>query len=265
MFGLAALAYAGLAISVWFFQSRFIYFPDEPSRRLDATPNDAGLTYSEVQFKTNDGVLLHGWFVPNRDGPVLLYFHGNAGNISHRLETIHLFHQLGLNVFIIDYRGYGHSEGKPSEQGSYRDALAAWNYLTQDQGIDPQRIVIFGRSLGGAIAAWLAVEVSPQALILESTFSSVRDMARIAFPYLPAGLARIQYDTVSRIASITCPILLMHSPQDEIIPFELSQKLLAAAPGQTTFFSLQGGHNDAHVVSGAAYASALSHFIEQTR
>lgn len=261
--GLAALLYAALAAYIWIFQSRFVYFPDEPGRSLDLTPRDIGLDYSDVRFTASDGVSLHGWFVPGGDGPVILYFHGNAGNISHRLESIRFLHELGVSVFIIDYRGYGRSAGKPDEAGTYRDALGAWSYLTRERGLDPDRIVLFGRSLGGAIAAWLANEVPVRALVLSSTFSSIPDMARIAFPFMPAGLARIRYDTESLMSTIACPVLLMHSRDDEIIPYALGQKLLAAAPAQTTFVSLQGGHNDVHHALDRSYELAIRRFLVQ--
>ncbi|MDH3589069.1 MAG: alpha/beta fold hydrolase [Gammaproteobacteria bacterium] len=261
LLGLGGLLYAGLALYIWLFQSRFIYFPNEPTRQLQATPLDTGLDFVDVRFDASDGVSLHGWFVPGGNGPVILFFHGNAGNISHRLDSIRLFNRLGADVFIIDYRGYGRSDGTADEDGTYRDARAAWDYLTTERGIDRSRIVVFGRSLGGAVAAWLATDVSPRALILESTFSSVRDMARAAFPFLPTSLARIRYDTESRMASIACPILLMHSRDDEIIPYQMGEKLYAAAAGNAILKTLQGGHNDAHLRTGDHYVETLRNFL----
>lgn len=261
--GLGGLLYAAVAVYVWKFQARFVYFPNEPGRSLDVTPADIGLDYSDVRFDAADGVCLHGWFIPADNGPVLLYFHGNAGNISHRLDSIRFFHELGLSVFIIDYRGYGRSSGQPDEQGTYQDALGAWQHLIQTRGIDPQQIVIFGRSLGGAVAAWLANEVSAKAVILSSTFTSINDMARIAFPYLPIGLARIRYDTESLISAIDCPILLLHSRDDDVIPYSLGQQLAAAAPAGTTFITLAGGHNNTHLVSGRIYSDAIRGFLGQ--
>src|SRR5699024_9879685 len=154
--------------------SRMIY---HPSKGLWTDPPAAGLAFEDVTFDTEDDRQLHGWFVPSDDtSTTVLYFHGNAGNISGRLETIKLLHSLGLNVFIFDDRGYGKSEGSSSEKGTYRDAAAAWNYLTQSRGIDAGKIVVMGRSLGGSIAAWLAARKNPAALVIESTFTSAADL-----------------------------------------------------------------------------------------
>lgn len=261
--GVAGLLYAALSLYIWKFQAGFVYFPDQPGRSIDQTPADIGLNYSDVRFSASDGVELHGWFIPGETEQVLLYFHGNAGNISHRLDSIRFFHQLGLSTFIIDYRGYGRSTGHTNEDGTYHDAMGAWQYLTEIRGIDSRQIVLFGRSLGGAIAAWLANEVPARALILSSTFSSITDMARVAFPYLPAGLARIRYDTQAIIPSITCPILLLHSRDDDVIPFAMGEKLAAAAPAGTVLIELQGGHNDTHLASGATYTDAIRQFLAQ--
>jgi len=165
------------------FQSRLVFFP---SREVITTPGAAGLEYEDVYFKSTDGQELHGWFIP-ADNPrgVLLFCHGNAGNISGRIESVSLFHNLGLSVFIFDYRGYGHSRGKPSEKGTYLDAEAAWDYLTALKKIDPEKIIIFGRSLGGAVAAWLANERTPGGAIIESTFTSIKDAGSEMYPYLP--------------------------------------------------------------------------------
>ncbi|MEJ2592428.1 MAG: alpha/beta hydrolase, partial [Candidatus Thiodiazotropha sp.] len=144
------LAYLGTALFLFFDQSHIIYLPDHPNRTLRATPAQIGLDYRPVTLTAEDGVRLDGWFVP-AESPraTLLFFHGNAGNISDRLASLELFHQLGLSVLIIDYRGYGNSEGEPTEAGTYRDAEAAWRYLTQDLGLPPSRILVLGRSFGG--------------------------------------------------------------------------------------------------------------------
>ncbi|MBT8136218.1 MAG: alpha/beta hydrolase [Gammaproteobacteria bacterium] len=261
LLGLAALLYAGIAAYVWRFQGRFLYFPDIPTRQLQATPLDAGMPYEDVALTTSDGVALHGWYVPGRDTRTILFFHGNAGNISHRLESIAIFNRLGANVFIIDYRGYGRSGGKPDETGTYRDAQAAWDHLTVKRRIAPGDIVIFGRSLGGAVAAWLAAQVTPAGVILESTFTSVPAMAREVYPFLPSSLARIRYDTRSRIAAITSPLLLLHSDADETIPYHMSEQLLSAASRNARLVTLKGGHSDAHLVSGMHYFEALREFL----
>ncbi len=171
--------YAALTALIYFRQSSLIYYPNMPGRALVATPQQIGLRYEDVDFVSEDGVGLHGWFIPadNARGS-LLFFHGNAGNISHRLDSIAIFNALGLDVFIFDYRGYGQSQGRTTEAGTYRDAEAAWRYLTETRGVDAGDIVVFGRSLGSSIAAWLASRQRPAGLIVESSFSSVPSMAR---------------------------------------------------------------------------------------
>lgn len=260
----AGAVYAVIMALVFFNQHRLLYLPNLPSRELAATPEQFGLAYEDVHFQAEDGVSLHGWFVP-REGAVrtLLFFHGNAGNISHRLDSVAIFARLGLHVFIIDYRGYGRSADKPSEAGTYLDATAAWRYLTVTRGIAASDIVIFGRSLGGAVAIELATRVEPGALIVESTFTSVPDMAATLYPLLPVRqLARLHYRSLERIGTARSPVLVLHSEGDEIIPFSHGQRLYQAAPQPKTLFAMRGGHNDGFIVSGAAYVQALDAFLK---
>lgn len=249
-----------LSLLIYFFQPRFVYFPYSA---IEATPKDAGLAYEEVILTTKDELKIHGWFL-SQDNPraTLLFLHGNGGNISHRLEKLSIYNQLGLAVFIIDYRGYGLSEGKPSEQGTYKDAEAAWNYLTKEKGIPENRIIIYGESLGGAVAAVLATGNQPGALILESTFTSVADMGKHYYPYLPVDLlARIRYPTIDRISGITCPILIIHSPMDDIVPFEMGKKIYESANQPKDFLEIQGDHNSGFLQSGNQYSEGLNRFI----
>ena len=195
----------------------------------------------------------------------VLFFHGNAGNISHRLDSIVIFHRLGLNVFIIDYRGYGQSEGKITEKGTYRDAEAAWNYLNHTQGISGKQIIIFGRSLGASIAGWLANKHTPAALIIESGFTSVAAMGQRFYPFLPVRwLTRFKYDTKQYVKNVSCPVLVAHSIDDEIIPYEEGREIFQAAPGPKQFLEMQGGHNDGFVVSGAVYVEGIKSFINES-
>ncbi len=256
----ATAVYAGLVLLLFAFQGRFVFFP---TGDMGETPAVLGLAYENVRFPASDGVTLHGWYVPGDPGaPTLLFFHGNAGNISHRLESLEIFHRLGLNTLIVDYRGYGRSEGRPSEAGTYRDAEAAWRYLRTTRGLAGKEIVIFGRSLGGAVAAWLATKVDPAALIVESVFTSVPDMAARLYPFLPVRLlARIHYDTESRIARVDCPVLIAHSRDDEIVPFEHARRLYAAAREPKSLLEMRGRHNDGFVVSGEQYLSGLETFL----
>jgi fermentation-respiration switch protein FrsA (DUF1100 family) len=193
---------------------------------------------------------------------VLLFFHGNAGNISHRRASLEIFHRLGLNVLILDYRGYGRSEGRPSEAGLYRDARAAWDYLLDDRGVAPADVVLFGRSLGGAVGAELASQVRPGALILESTFSSARDLVREIYPILSWLIVRrFDFDTVARLRTVSSPVLVLHSRDDEIIPFELGRRVYEAAPKPKRFHELQGDHNGGFLLSQPGYGRGLAGFL----
>lgn len=262
--GLGAAVYVGLGLYLYVFQAGYVYFPDLPSRQVDATPADIGLAFDAVMLRTADGETLAGWFIPAPAARgTLLYLHGNGGNIGHRLDQIEVFHRLGLNVFIIDYRGYGASSGKPSEQGTYQDALAAWHWLMQEKRVAPERIVLFGESLGGAIAAWLAARQPPAGLVIYASFTSVPEMAQALYPMFPASrLVRYRYDTRAALGSVTCPLLILHSPEDEIIPFSHGQALLEAAREPKRLVELRGGHNDALWVSRDIFAREIGTFLD---
>ena len=258
--GITALLYVGLVLLLYLLQSRLVFFP---TRNIMATPATIGLEYEPVQFDAEDGVTLSGWFIPAEDTEdVVLFFHGNAGNISHRLQSIELFQRLGVNVLIIDYRGYGRSEGRPSEEGTYLDAEGAWRYLVEQRQIAPGNIIFFGRSLGGAVATWLAGKYAPKSLILESTFTSVPDIGAKQFPFLPVRtLARIRYNSLERLPQIKVPVLIIHSPQDEVIPYAHGQQLFQVANEPKTFIQLSGGHNEGFVITGQPYEAGLKDFI----
>ena len=252
--------YILLGALLYLFQPRFVYFP---SKQLDATPAVRNLPFEDVRFAASDGVQLHGWFVnhPNARG-VVLFFHGNAGNISHRLETLELFYQLGLSTLIIDYRGYGESEGRPSEAGTYADAAGAYNYLLHERSTSADKIVVFGRSLGAAIATWLAAERDVGGLALEAGFSSMGAMAKHYYPYFPSSLlVRIRYPNIERIPTVNCPVLIAHSRDDEIVPYAHGRALYERAVAPKQFFELRGGHNNAFLVTGADYVSILDRFF----
>jgi len=169
---------------------------------------------------------------------------------------------MGLSVFIIDYRGYGQSQGTTSEQGTYRDAEAAWQFLTETRGISDENIIIFGRSMGGAVAIWLAGKHTPNLLILESAFTSVSDMAKHYYPYLPTHLlVRIKYASIDRIEDIHCPILISHSQTDEIVPYKYGRELFEKAQAPKSFLELKGGHNDGFIISGRSYIDGIENFI----
>jgi fermentation-respiration switch protein FrsA (DUF1100 family) len=253
---------AGITVVLYFFlfQSRYIYFP-EPD--ILAEPSSIGLPFENITLETADGLKLSGWFIPGReDSGVVLFCHGNAGNISHRLASIQIFHRLGLNVFIFAYRGYGLSKGKITEPGIYRDAEAAWHYLVEERKFASGRIIIFGRSLGGAVASRLARQTKPGALILESSFTSLAAMARSVYPYLPTKLIlRPKFNTAENLDRISCPILIIHSRQDEIIPFSHGVNLFALAREPKEFLEISGGHNECFITSGEGYTAGLKKFL----
>ena len=248
----------------WFYlmQPAMIFLP---ASVLEETPADWGLAYEEVWLDTSDGEKLHGWFIPHAGArQVLLFFHGNAGNISHRQASVEIFHRTGLSVLIFDYRGYGRSNGRPTESGLYTDAAAAWTYLTDHRGFDSRDILLFGRSLGGAVAAQLASQVEPGALILESTFSSARDVARTIYPVLSwLIIKRFDFDTAGWLQSVHCPVLVLHSPDDEIIPFELGSKVYESAPTPKVFQKMRGDHNNGFLLSQPQYQQALAAFLAE--
>lgn len=258
-----ALGYAVLLVAVYVMQPRLLYLPRLAGMPAGETPRAIGLAYEEVWIDTADGVRLHAWYVPADPARgTLLFFHGNAGHIGHRLESIAQFHSLGLNVLIVDYRGYGESEGAPTEAGTYADAAAAWDYLMETRGIAADRIVLFGRSLGAAVAARLATGVTPAGLIIESAFTSVPDVAAKYYWYLPVRLlSRFQYDTRAALAEVACPLLVIHSRHDEIIPFEHGEALYAAGREPKTFLEITGGHNDGFFLSNDRYLGGIDKFL----
>lgn len=261
----AFLTWCGIALYLYISQARLLYYPEMPSRAVNATPENIGLAFDELELRTRDEVRLHGWYVPadNARGTVL-FSHGNAGNIGHRLDTVRLFHGLGLNVLLYDYRGFGNSEGETTEAGTYLDGQAAWDWLTGEQQTDPGQIVIFGRSLGAAVAADLATRNTAAAVILESAFTSVPDMAASVYPWLPVRmLSRFQYNNLDKVRNITVPLLIVHSPDDEIIPYEHGEQLFAQAREPKQFLVLQGGHNDGFYVSRDHYAESLDDFLQR--
>jgi fermentation-respiration switch protein FrsA (DUF1100 family) len=239
----------------------------QPDARIQRTPRDVGLTFDDVYFSTEDGVSLNGWLVPRREATsTLLWFHGNAGNISHRVENLKLLHEkVNVNIFIFDYRGYGRSEGTVSEEGTYRDGTAAIEFLRRRYGVEPNRLIIFGRSLGAAVAVEMAVRIQCLAVILETPFASVRLLARDTFPFLPIGpLLKTRYDVSEKIGKIRSPLLVLHGDRDEIVPPSHGKRVFDAAPQPKAFYAIAGaGHNDTYRVGGDPYFAALRQHIER--
>lgn len=256
------LGYLALIAFVYVRQPKMLYYP---TRQIEQTPAAMGLSFDEATFKTADGIAISAWYIPAPDArAVLLFCHGNGGNISHRLDSIRIFHDLGLSVLIFDYRGYGKSSGEPTEKGTYLDAEAAWNFLVNEKRIEPARMVIFGRSLGSAVAAELATRKKAGALIIESGFTSIPDLGRKYYPYLPVSLmTRFHYATIDKVSSLSLPKLFIHSPGDEVIPYDQGMKLFARAAEPKEFLTLRGDHNEGFLQSGELYINGLNQFVSK--
>jgi len=241
-----------------FLVNSLLYFP---SRSLSVSPAVVGLVARDVEIPTEDGERLHAWWFRTPDEPLghVLLCHGNAGNVADRLLHARLLTDVGFDVLVFDYRGYGRSTGRPDEEGTYRDARAARTTLLKLEGIDPRHVVYLGESLGGAVALALAIEAPPRALVLTSTFTSVRDMARLHYPVVPAVLVPDAYPSLARIPGLRCPVLILHGDRDEIVPVAHARSLLAAAPEPKQLRVFAGaGHNDLLDRDGHAWAAAIA-------
>ena len=260
------LAYAALAGCVFITQGSLLYYP-QMGREMAATPAAQGLPYEDVSIRTEDGETLNAWWLPaaRARGAVVL-FHGNAGNISHRIDYARMFANLGYSTLLVDYRGYGKSTGTPTEEGTYRDALASWHWLGETRGLAARDIVIFGESLGGAVACWLAARHTPRALIVASSFTSVPDLGAELYPFLPVRLmSRFKYDTRACLKAVRAPVLIAHSREDDIIPYAHGERLYAAANEPKQFLVLRGGHNDGFIFTRAEWVAALGAFLERVK
>ncbi|MBL8540508.1 MAG: alpha/beta hydrolase [Betaproteobacteria bacterium] len=261
----AAFSVAALLVALFFglrwYEQQAMY---HPTHELVRTPADAALPFEDVAIATSDGETLHGWWVPSDrgDAPVVLFFHGNGGNVSHRLEKLAVLHELGATTLIIDYRGYGRSSGAPSEAGMYRDAHAAYKWLLTTRGVPADRIVAHGESLGAAVAVHLAAEAKTAGVVVESGFTSVPDIARQRFPVLPVRwVLKHDFDTLGKVHRIVSPLLILHSREDELFDMSHPERLLAAAQSRKHLVELRGGHNDAFLVSRDQYRGALATFL----
>jgi fermentation-respiration switch protein FrsA (DUF1100 family) len=262
---LLLLVLVGLIVSAIVFypqlENSLVFYPD---KSLADNPSNWNLSYKDVRFVTSDGEELHGWFFPlSGKTPVLLFCHGNAGNISHRIENVNLLVKRGISVFLFGYRGYGLSSGRPSEKGIYTDGMAAYDYLTDMEKVSPDRIAVFGRSLGGAVAIEVALQKKVRCIIIENTFTSIRDMSKTIFPWLLfSPFLPDHYDNSSKIADVSVPKLIVHSRNDEIVPFRMGEELFAAATGDKIFLPIDGaGHNDIYIIGGRAYLDAVTDFV----
>jgi len=241
------------------FEHRQVY---APSCDIEFAPEGK---YEDIQLKASDGVKLHGWFFPGsrREHVAFLVFHGNAGNICHRLHFYETWLELGVSVFAFDYRGYGQSEGTPSEDGTYLDGQAAYAWLRQ-RGFAPEDIILLGKSLGGSIASEVALREKVGGLILQNTFSSIPDVGRELFPFLPVRLiGSIRYETVKKLPRIHVPVMVMHSRGDDFIRFSHAERNFAAANDPKMLWEIHGNHNGTIEAGRAHYLKGLQTFLDQ--
>lgn len=245
---------------VKYIENKGIFYP---SRKIESSPSDIKLPFEDIYVSTKDGLKIHGWFISFDNARyTLLFLHGNAGNVGHRLDKINLLYNLGLNIFIIDYRGYGKSEGIPSENGFYADARAAYDYLLNERRISPDGIILYGESIGSAVVVDLAAKTRVKAMILEGAFSCGRDMAKRIYPFLPAFLFSDRFDSQGKIKGINAAKLFIHSKVDEIVPLGLARRLYNLACPPKQFAEINGSHNDAFLVSREKFLSSINSFIE---
>ena len=245
-----------------YYEKKGIYFP---VRKISLTPKEMGIEFEDIYFFSTDSIKLNGWYVPAEESRMtILFCHGNAGNIGDRVEIIELFHRIGLNVFIFDYRGYGKSQGSPSEKGLYSDAQTAFEYLIEKRKLTERSIVVYGKSIGGNVAVDLCSKVKPAALISDSAFTSAVDMGKKLFPFLPVKwLISVKYDALSKIKNIFIPKLIIHAEDDEIIPFQHGRRLFEATPEPKEFYSVRGGHNDGIFLDKKGFIQRINAFIQK--
>jgi len=247
-------------VYLYFNQGRMVFIP---MRELVVTPEQLNMTCEDVYIEVAPGERINAWYFPGNPGrKTILFCHGNAGNISHRLETVQFLKTFEVNVLLFDYRGYGRSDGRPTEEGVYADARAAFDWLVNEKKVAPQNIILFGRSLGGAVAVDLASKVTCGGVVVESSFTSTDELGRKMFPYFPVKfLLRFKFDSLTKIAKLTCPVLVTHSPDDDMIPVEMGRQLYEAAREPKYFIELIGSHNDRDYLENQAYIEGLRDFI----
>jgi fermentation-respiration switch protein FrsA (DUF1100 family) len=265
---LIVIGYLGILLLLRLNEHRLIYFPGA-ERRLIPPPPDLQLPVQRAAIRTDDGLTLGSWVIRADDdstGYWLLICHGNAGNLSEFGRPAHYaaLRELGLNLLAFDYRGYGESEGAPTEAGLYKDADAAYRHLREVLGVAPGKIVIFGHSLGSAVAVDLASRVPAAGLILEGALTSVLERGRELYPYIPVRwIGRSRYASVDKIVRVTSPKLFLHARADDVIPLSHGRRLFEAAPPPKTFVELKGGHGDAFEVDSALYFGSIRKFVDE--
>ncbi len=259
---IACGVYFGILVLMFIFQAKLIYFP---TSQIIYTPAALRLEFEDLMLASPDGVKINAWYVPAKaPRGTVIFCHGNGGNMSYSLDVAENFTKMNFNVLLFDYRGYGKSGGSPTEKGTYADAQTAYDWLLKEKKIPEKEIVVLGRSLGGAIAANLTKDRSPRMLILESAFSSVADVASKSYPIFPVRLlCRYRYDTSEYVKNLKCPLLVIHSPEDEIVPYSLGRKIFDSAGGPKEFLKIKGTHNEGFDESKEVYVKGLRTFIEK--
>jgi hypothetical protein len=257
---------AGFLIALRLMENSMIYFPAKYPEGF-WQPGEFGVAVEDCFFTTEDGVKLHAWYAPQAGAQhTLLWCHGNAGNISHRLDHLKmLLDRVPANIFIVGYRGYGRSEGSPDEAGLYKDAQAAYDYLASQKNLKVNQVVLYGQSLGGAVVIDLALARPCAGLIIESSFTSAKDMAKHLYFFLPLHyFIGVKFDSAAKIKQLRWPLLIMHGTEDEVVPFALGQQLFAAANEPKEFYPIQGAtHNDPYLVGGDAYYAKIQEFLRR--
>ncbi len=251
---------AGVFALVRYLETTAVFFP---GKEMTLFPSHMKLPYEDLYLDTADGVRINAWFLKNPAAKsTVIFSHGNAGTMSDRLMKVKFFYDLGLNVLIFDYRGYGASKGNPTEQGIYLDAQAAYDYLKGRDDVDMNKIILYGASLGGIVAVDLAVKRPAALLIVDSSITSAREAAQLFYPYLPSILMRIKFDSLSKVKGLTMPKLFIHSPEDRVVPYAMGQRLFEAAAEPKEFITSSGGHNEVHIVSDHRTGAAFKKYLQ---
>lgn len=257
---LLCMAIGLMVIYLRYIERRSLFYP---MKEIEFLPRQIGLNYEDIFFKTSDNIDINGWFISSPNARyTILFCHGNAGNISHRLEKLKFFHELGCDIFIFDYRGYGRSKGKPSEKGMYLDVQGAYDYLLSRK-INPEQVIGYGESIGGAIIIDLASKNRLGGLITDSTLSSSKDMIKIIYPFLPYWVFSSRLDSINKIKYIKIPKLIIHSVNDEIVPYKLGQKLFENADDPKEFLQIRGGHNSCFFESEVILKEKIANFLNR--
>jgi uncharacterized protein len=254
--------YIGLALILFLSQSKFLF---QPTKKVPCDPSVIGAAYEKVQLKTPDNLILSAWYIKAKDANLtVLFCHGNGGNIAYSMDSMRIFNKLGLNCLIFDYRGYGESQGKCSEEGTYTDAQTAYDWLIKEKKIKPSEIIICGQSLGGSIATHLASSIEAKGLIVISAFTSYPDIGQKLYPFLPVRLfAKFRFNTFDYLKKVNYPVLIVHSRNDELVPFEFGRRLYEqAAKEPKQFIEISGRHNDGISESEVIYRKGLSNWLK---